>query len=273
MSGIDIRLNRLFRNHRNLVISAIDHVVEYGDQPGLERLDNAIRACSGTDALLLSRHALRRHAQLFGGNAAPLPVVRINWSSAFYYPLSYREGHTQIATTVEEAVREGGEMVICSLFLENHDEEMEARNVAVFSEVVRQKEALGIPLIGECYVVEHREITPEQLHAKVKRVARVMAELGADLIKCFYTGDRFAEIVDNTPVPVFTIGAEKLSTDFDVLQKARDSVVHGARGIIFGRNIFLADDPPRLIRALRAVTEEGVDPHDAVHEFGLDVDT
>ena len=44
-----------------------------------------------------------------------------------------------------------------------------------------------------------------------------MAEFGADMIKTFYTGDRFHEVVENTPVPVFTIGAEKLNTDLDVL--------------------------------------------------------
>ena len=62
---------------------------------------------------------------------------------------------------------------------------METDNVAVFVEIVRQKEKLGIPLIGECYVVEHEEKTPQQVHDKVKRISRIMAELGADFIKTF----------------------------------------------------------------------------------------
>ncbi len=89
---------------------------------------------------------------------------------------------------------------------------MEVNNVEIFSEVVRQKEKLGIPLIGECYVVEHAEKTPQQVHDKVKRISRIMAELGADLIKTFFTGDKFNEVIENTPVPVFTIGADKLNT-------------------------------------------------------------
>ena len=68
------------------------------------------------------------------------------------------------------------------------------------------------------------------MHLKVKRISRVMAELGADLIKTFYTGEKFYEIVENTPVPIFTIGAEKLNTDLEVLQKAYNSVSQGARG-------------------------------------------
>ncbi|MGQ9614803.1 MAG: class I fructose-bisphosphate aldolase [Spirochaetota bacterium] len=269
MSGISLRIKKLFRGKKNLVISALDHVMEYGDQPGLEDARRAIMNCLGTDALLLPRFMLKRHWDLFASLGSPMPVVRINWTSAFYYPLEYRKGYTRIATTVEEAVEAGAELVICSLFLENEDEEMETLNVELFSEVVRQKERLGIPLIGECYVVEHKEKSSEEVHKKVKRVTRVMAELGADLIKTFYTGERFHEVVDNTPIPVFTIGAEKLKTDLEVLKKAHNSVMQGARGIIFGRNIFMAEKPSRLIEALNEVINDGMKPELAAEKYGL----
>ncbi len=268
MSGIDLRVKRLFGSKRNLVVSAIDHVMEYGDQPGIETSREAIEKCMGTDALLLSRFSLRRNWDLFAQKDAPMPVVRINWSSAFYYPLEYRKGFTEIATAVEDAVQDGAELVICSLFLENNDEEMETINVALFSEVVRQKERLGIPLIGECYVVEHQDISADALHEKVKRVSRVMAELGADLVKVFFT-NRFEEVVKNTPVPVFSIGAEKLNTDIEVLSKAKNTVAAGARGIIFGRNIFMAKNPAALIAALNEVMNQGTSPENAVVKFKL----
>jgi len=266
MSGIDIRLGKIFNGKKNLVISALDHVMEYGDQPGIEDSGKAIMNCMGTDALLLPRFMLKRHSDLFTGREAPVPVIRINWTSSFYYPLDYRGGFTEIAATVEEAVEAGGEAVICSLFLENSNEEMETRNVALFSEIVRQKEKLGIPLIGECYVVEHTDRTPEENHAKVKRVTRIMAELGADLIKCFITND-FQDVVSNLPVPAFTIGAEKLENDIDVLKKAESSVKQGARGIIFGRNIFMAEKPKALIHALNRVINDGITPEKALSEM------
>ena len=270
MSGIDLRIGRLFGAKKNLVISALDHVREYGAQKGIEDSREAISRCGHTDALLLSRFMLEKNWKLFSGKRSPLPIVRLNWSSGFYYPLQYRKGYTVIATEVEEAVRAGAHAVICSLFLENEDEKMETDNVGVFSEVVRQKEALGVPLIGECYVVEHEEKTADQVHEKVMRVTRVMAELGADLIKCFFTGSRFPEIVENTPVPIFTIGAEKLNTDREVLQKAHASVQGGARGIIFGRNIFMAQNPPLLIAALNDVINNNVEPIQAAAKHGLE---
>ena len=263
MSGIDTRIAKLFNGKKNLVISALDHVMEYGDQPGIEDSERAILSCMDTDALLLPRFMLKRHADLFNRRSCPVTVIRINWTSSFYYPLHYRDGFTSIATTVEEAVAAGGEVVICSLFLENENEQMETENVRIFSEVVRQKEKLGIPLIGECYVVEHQEKTPEQVHDKVKRVTRVMAELGADLVKCFLT-ENFQDVVDNLPVPAFTIGADKLNNDLDVLKKAAASVSQGARGIIFGRNIFMAEKPKELVMALNAVINDGASPEEAV---------
>lgn len=269
MSGIALRIKKLFGNKKNLTLSALDHVMEYGDQPGIEDAAGAIQQCLGTDALLLPLFMLKRYGLLLGARNAPLPVVRINWSSSFYYPLDYREGHTCLATRVADAVAAGAEVVICSLFLEDRDQERETRNVELFSQVVREKEALGIPLIGECYVVEHRDLTVDQLHAKVKRVTRIMAELGADLIKCFTTGARFHEVTANLPVPAFVIGAEKLADDLAVLKKAQDSVRQGARGIVFGRNIFMAREPAKLVRALNAVMNKGLAPEEALRTFGL----
>jgi DhnA family fructose-bisphosphate aldolase class Ia len=46
-------------------------------------------------------------------------------------------------------------------------------------------------------------------------------------------------------------------------------VRQGARGIIFGRNIFLAADPPALVRALGEVMNGGVPPEDAAKKHGL----
>ena len=271
MSGIDLRIKKLFRGKKNLVISALDHVMEYGDQPGIEDASKAIKKCLTTDALLVPRFMLKRNWDLFGSRInAPVPVVRINWTSSFYYPLDYREGNTTIANTVEEAVAAGAQAVICSLFLEeDNDQARETENVAIFTEVVRQKEKLGIPLIGECYVVEHNDKTEDEVHQKVKRISRIMVELGADLVKTFYTGDNFHEVVENTPVPIFTIGAEKLDNDLDVLKKASNSVSQGARGIIFGRNIFMASDPIKIVKALNDVINRGIKPEEAAQKYNL----
>ena len=81
MSGKELRLKKLFGGKKNLVISALDHVMEYGDQPGIENAEKAIKNCLSTDALLMPRVMLQKHADLFAADNAPTPVVRINWTS------------------------------------------------------------------------------------------------------------------------------------------------------------------------------------------------
>ncbi|GAH97018.1 unnamed protein product, partial [marine sediment metagenome] len=77
------------------------------------------------------------------------------------------------------------------------------------------------------------------------------------------------EVVENTPVPIFTIGAEKLNTDLAVLKKAYDSIKAGARGIIFGRNIFMASDPKKLVSALNDVINNEVSLEEAARKYNL----
>jgi len=270
MSGIQIRISKLFGGKKKLVISALDHVLEYGYQKGIVNTQQAIDNCIGTDAILVPRFMLKRYWKNFAKKDSPIPVVRINWTTSFYYPLDYRQGYTTACTTVEEAVEAGAGAVICSLFLEEENNQaMERDNIKLFAEVVRQKERLGIPLIGECYVVEHKDKTENEVHEKVKRVSRIMTELGADLIKTFFTGEKFHEVVKNTPAPIFTIGADKLDTDRQVMQKAYDSVAQGARGIIFGRNIFMSENPGNLIKALNEVINDGVSIDSAMTKNGL----
>jgi len=88
------------------------------------------------------------------------------------------------------------------------------------------------------------------------------------MVKIFFTKN-FSEIVVNTPVPVFSIGAEKLNTDLDVLKKAYDTVNAGARGIIFGRNIFMAKNPVNIVAALNDVINADLKPEEAAARYKL----
>ena len=99
---------------------------------------------------------------------------------------------------------------------------------------------------------------------------RIVAELGVDLVKTFHTGERFAEIVRSTPVPVLALGARKLPHEVDALALAATAVRDGARGVVFGRNLVGAKDPVRFMAALRDVVKQGADPAAAAATHGLE---
>jgi DhnA family fructose-bisphosphate aldolase class Ia len=53
------------------------------------------------------------------------------------------------------------------------------------------------------------------------------------------------------------------------LKKAHDSVSRGARGIIFGKNIFMADNPAVLVKALNDVINNDIKPEETAGKHNL----
>jgi DhnA family fructose-bisphosphate aldolase class Ia len=182
----------------------------------------------------------------------------------------YKHSYSVPMVSVADAVAQGADLVIGSLSLKNPDEAEDAQNVKVFSDCVAQKRALGIPLIGEVYPTGGDDHQPEDLQDDIFVGCRIIAELGADLVKTFYTGKRFKEIVAATPVPVLALGAKKLAKESDALKLAAVSVEAGARGIVFGRNVIQSKDPDRLLDALKEVVKEFKAPDRVAVHYKLD---
>ena len=160
--------------------------------------------------------------------------------------------------------------MIGSLSLKNPGESEDAENVRVFSACVSQKRVLGIPLVGEVYPTGGDDHKPEELQEEIFIGCRIIAELGADLVKTFYTGQGFSQVVAATPVPILALGAKKLARESDALKLAADAVTAGARGIVFGRNVIQSAAPDRLIDALKEVVKEFKAPDEVARKFGLE---
>jgi len=50
---------------------------------------------------------------------------------------------------------------------------------------------------------------------------------------------------------------KKLPQEIDALRLVEEAIKNGARGIAFGRNIFQAKDPKKMIDALREIVKNG----------------
>ena len=64
----------------------------------------------------------------------------------------------------------------------------------------------------------------------VMHVARLGAELGADIVKVSYTGsvESFRQVVAGCPVPVVIAGGPKMNSDRDILEMVQGSIEAGA---------------------------------------------
>ena len=106
------------------------------------------------------------------------------------------------------------------------------------------------------------------MHQQVKIGCRISAELGADMIKTFYT-HKFSEVVAGCPVPIFALGAAKLPTQIKALELASREISEGAQGVVFGRNALQVKNPSAFQSALCAVVKHGISPKEALQKYGL----
>lgn len=270
MNGHWIRLNRLFSDGPRAVIVAVDHGEFFGPTPGILDLPEAIQAAAGADGILLSPGMMAHCGGAFDHRGAPQAILRLNWSTVFCEQWGYSKARVAPVITPQQALAMGADLCLCSLTFTTVDEEQDARNVEVFARMAALKRECGIPLIGECFPCNSGRLSQEELHGQVYTACRMLAELGADAIKTFYTGERFSEVCEAVPVPIFALGAEKLPRELDALRLAATAVQAGARGVVFGRNVIQAKDPELFLQGLRRVVKEDASPEEVAVELGLD---
>ncbi|MDO4586820.1 MAG: hypothetical protein Q4C95_05915 [Planctomycetia bacterium] len=268
MDGRQIRINRMFTENKCVVI-AVDHGFFDGPIPYMENLPETVKKINPVvDAVLIAPGMLRHCQSIFAQPKSPLAVVRLNWNTVYCFHLNYRKARSIYAYDVKDAFREGMDVALVSLTLRTGDEERDAENVENFANLVNQAHELGIPVIGEYFPTGHMDMTPDELHDDVLLGARVVAELGADLIKTFNTKD-FAKVTESCPVPVLGLGAEKLPTMLDALKLAEKEAKAGAGGVVFGRNAIQVSKPFEFQQALCDVVRYGLAPEEAVAKYGL----
>jgi DhnA family fructose-bisphosphate aldolase class Ia len=98
------------------------------------------------------------------------------------------------------------------------------------------------------------DYTPEKIHFSM----RLACELGADVVKTAYPGDKeaFKRTVDEAYVPVVILGGASSGDQESVLRDVADAISVGAAGIAVGRNVWQAPDPVKMAKAMHAIVHE-----------------
>ena len=163
---------------------------------------------------------------------------------------------------MEEAIRLGADAVSMHV---NVGAETEAAMLEDLGEIAMVCEEWGMPLLAMMYP-RGKKVKSEHDVEMVKHVARIGAELGADLIKTNYTGDpdSFKDVIRSCPVPVIIAGGPKANTDSEVLKMVEDAIAAGASGVSIGRNVFQHDSPTDITIAISKVVHEGISAEEAM---------
>ena len=105
------------------------------------------------------------------------------------------------------------------------------------------------------------DYTPEKIHFSV----RLACELGADVVKTAYSGDRraFGCAVNEAYVPVVILGGVSGGDQSQLLRDVADAIAVGAAGIAIGRNVWQSPNPVKMVRALHAIVHENASAEQA----------
>lgn len=261
MRGADQRLGRLFgRESRRAFVVAVDHGLLFGVPPGAEDVEQAVERIVGLepDGVLLGPGTLARTGHHFAAREAPLPLLRADWLVMDERVRDLGE-HYRVLCTPAEAAELGAEMVVHFLVLGPEPGAMFADNARAVARAAQDAHRVGLPLMVET-VPWGTRITDKRDPDLLAFGCRMAAELGADAIKTEYTGDpeTMAQVVAGVPAPVLVLGGPRVDSAEDLVESTRGAMAAGARGVVYGRNVWQAEDPSALGEALRSVVHAPV---------------
>ena len=263
-----VRMNRLFRNAGCLDV-AVDHGVcnEPSFLNGLEDMPrvvemlvgarpDAIQMTFGQADLLQSRPEHDKPAlvmRLDMGNPYNATRHRVMWAEL-----------QNAADPVLPAVEMDAACVVVNLFMLPDEPELFRQCVQNIARVRADCSRYGMPLMIEPLVMLPNDVRGgyqvDGDAEKIVTLVRLAAEMGADIIKADPTSDPqdFHRVIEAARVPVLARGGGKEDLRL-VLEKSAALVAQGAKGLVYGRNIYQHANPKAVVAALMAIIHQGAD--------------
>lgn len=255
-SGHQVRLGRLFtRETGRSFVTAMDHGVTLGVPEGMANVEGAIDniIAGQPDGVLIGPGVFSQFSHKFASREAPAVIIR----SDFFINHPFINMHGEAYRTMirpAEAAQMGADAVIMFLMLGSGGADMFADNVHAVATMTQEAHRAGLPMIVEAVLwgshIEDKK-NPDQLAF----ACRMAVEIGADAIKTEYTGDKasMADIIRSTPAPVLVLGGARTNSPEALYDATRDAMRSGARGVIYGRNVWQAADPVAISKELRKI--------------------
>lgn len=266
------RLNRLFGDGGCLDV-AVDHGVcnEPSFLAGLEDMERVVDMLvdAGPDAIQLA-YGQADLLQARPGKDKPALVMRIDLGNPYNSQRhrvmwSLLQNHDE---PIIGALEMDAACVVVNLFMLPDEPDLFRQCVENISRVRASCARYGMPLMIEPLVMapndERGGYQVDGDAEKIVTLVRVASELGADVIKADPTDDPedFHRVVEAARVPVLVRGGGKDDLR-SVLARSAALLAQGARGLVYGRNVYQHDNPRAVVAALMAMIHHGASGDEA----------
>jgi putative autoinducer-2 (AI-2) aldolase len=166
-----------------------------------------------------------------------------------------------ITTSIEEILRLNVSAVGISIFVGSDYEKESLENLSF---LINECEDYGIPVMAVTAVGKELE---KRTARYLSLACRIAAELGAKIVKTYYSSEDFDKVTNGCPVPVVIAGGPKCETELEVFDFVHDGMQKGAIGVNLGRNVWQNPHPEAMMRALNAVIHDKATPKQALDLF------
>lgn len=248
------KLKEIMKDGKALLL-AFDHAVEHGPSvyEGIDLSPERIAriAVEGkVDGIIVHIGVAKKIKRVVG----KLPIiVKLTARTS----LSTDENQIQqIVTSVKEARDIGAKAIACTIYFGS---DREAEMFKIFEEIKQDANKYKMPIFGFAYP-RGKKLKSKYDPDAIRYAARVGAEIGFDVVKTYYTGDKesFSKVVKDCFVPVLVAGGPKISEEKDVLKIVEDVMSVGAAGVAIGRNIWMRKDEEavNLLKEIRRIVHK-----------------
>jgi fructose-bisphosphate aldolase/2-amino-3,7-dideoxy-D-threo-hept-6-ulosonate synthase len=236
------------------LLIALDHGPWLGPVAGLDRPREVVCKviAGGANALLVTPGFFNQIAPVADPHVGI--ILRVSLSAG----LSAEAVQEIPSFSVTTALRLDADAVAVSIFFGRGGE---VGMMHWLGELIEQSHGLGMPVVAEMMPPQATYYDPDA----IAHAARIGMELGADIVKTNYCGnvEAFRQVVGAVPVPILVAGGPSDGGDEGTLRMARDAVEAGAAGVAFGRRVWQAQDPERLVRGIQEIVLPELTPvHD-----------
>lgn len=261
MDGKAVRMKRISKQEKFLIVP-MDHGVSVGAVKGLEDMDEIVSQVSSHCSAVLFHKGIAMNLACESLNGTGC-IVHLSASTSFG-----QDGNRKVLVgSVFDGVRLGADAVSVHVNVGGCDTEPDM--LEDLGRIASECVETGMPLLAMMYA-RGKNVADSLDASTVSHVARIGAELGADIVKCNYTGspETFKEVTRKCPVPVVIAGGPRVSTDRELLEMVQGCMEAGGKGISIGRNVFGHDRPDLITAALACIIFENRTVDEALEVLG-----
>ena len=269
------RMQNIFNSETGRTLMAsIDHGLYMGAVRGIEHPLEVIKEfieCD-LDGILFSLGLNKISTEIFTQKKVLSKILTLDYILLSKIPGIVEEIFANCAFfSVEQAVHWGFDAVKV-LLAWGTDRETQIKSIQYIAKIAQACDKLQMPLMIKPFL--DNKYVPKDKRKDPKVIidaSRIAVEMGADIIKIPYTGDKdsFAEIVDHSYVPVVIYGVPNMSTMKDLLQATKDSIDVGGKGIVFGMDVWQNNNRKKIIHALRDIIHKNKGIDEVANKYNI----